>query len=244
MSRGDIMKAVRSVKSDKSAAIDMTKLIRTVLLKFGSGLVIIGSILFLCAGTIKYWNVWLFLLAVVIPMTGELIYLLKNDPELLRNRMKTKETEPQQQTLVRLSVVFMIIAFIIPGFDYRYQWSQVPWWLVAVGIIMFEIGYLLFTVVLRQNSYASRVIEIQENQKLIDTGLYSLVRHPLYLSSILIDISIPLILGSFYALIPMLLVCAELLVRIKNEEEVLKKGLAGYGAYIKKVKYRLIPFIW
>ncbi len=232
------------MSGENNDVIDIGKLVRTVLVKFGSGFIIIGFILFLFAGTIKYWNAWLFLTSAAFPMIFELIYLVKKDPELLQKRMKTRETEQKQKTLVKLSFVLMTIAFIIPGIDYRYRWSQVPLWLIIIGVLMFEFAYFMFTVVLRLNSYASRVIEIQKKQKVIDYGLYSVVRHPLYVSSILIDISIPLILGSFYALIPMFLCCLEIIGRIKNEEEVLKKGLEGYEEYMKKVRYRLIPFIW
>jgi len=230
--------------SVKSEGIDKNKLIRLTLLRFGSGIAGIWLILFSAAGTIKYWNAWIFLVAAAVPMTLEFIYLMKNDPELLEKRMKTKETEKSLKKLVKLSLVFMVIAFIIPGIDYRFQWSYVPLWLIIVGIILFETGYFLFSLVMKQNSYASRVIEIQENQKLIDYGLYAIIRHPMYLSSIMIDISIPFILGSFYALIPMIFCCIEIIPRILNEEDVLKKDLQGYEEYMKRVRYRIIPFIW
>lgn len=232
------------MKSEVNDLIQNRKLIMVALLKFGAGFLIIGSVLFISVETIKYYNAWLFMISAAVPMIFELIYLINNDPELLQKRLKAKEKERKQKKVVNLSLVFMTSTFIIPGFDYRYGWSHVPLGVVAAGVLLFEAGYFIFSVVLKQNSYASRTVEIQENQKVIDYGIYSIVRHPMYLSIILIDISIPLILGSYYAVIPMILCCTEIIPRIKNEEVVLKKGLEGYEEYMKKVRYRLIPHIW
>jgi protein-S-isoprenylcysteine O-methyltransferase Ste14 len=158
--------------------------------------------------------------------------------------MKTKEKEKTQKLIIKLSIIPFIISFLIPGFDYRFNWSAVPLWLVIMATVIMLIGYGMFFVVIRQNSYASRVIEIQEKQKVIDTGLYSVVRHPMYLSNLLIYLSIPLVLGSFYSLMTMCLFLFVFYFRIKNEEGVLSKELPGYSDYLKKVKYRLIPYIW
>jgi protein-S-isoprenylcysteine O-methyltransferase Ste14 len=235
---------VISLTNNENNELNIRKIIINAIIKFSSGLIIIWSLLFLLAGTIWYWNAWLFLVLILILMITEIVYLARKDPALLQKRLQAKEKVKKQELLVVLSMVLMTIAFIIPGLDYRFHWSQVPLWLVIVGVIFFALGFLMYTVVLRQNRYASRIIEIQKQQQVIDFGLYSVVRHPMYLTIIILDLNVPLILGSYYALIPMFLCCCELIARIKNEEEVLRKGLAGYEAYMKKVKYRLIPYIW
>jgi protein-S-isoprenylcysteine O-methyltransferase Ste14 len=173
-----------------------------------------------------------------------LIYLLIKDPELLEKRFKTKEKEKEQRFIQKIGIAPTIIGFLLPGFDYRFNWSNVPTWLVVIATILVVSGYILFIIVMKQNSYASRVIEIQQNQKVIEYGLYSKIRHPMYLAAIIIMLSSPLVLGSYYALIPMAFYPLIIIFRIKNEEEVLKKGLTGYEEYLKKVKYRLIPFVW
>lgn len=223
---------------------DIIKLIMMALIRFGAALIIIALVLFLTAGTFKYWNAWLFIGALFSPVIIVLIYLIKKDPELLEKRMRIREKEKVQKFIIKLSVIPFITSFLIPGFDYKYQWSIVPLWLVIAATLILLTGYGMFFMVIRQNSYASRVIEIQERQKVIDYGLYSVVRHPMYLSNILIFLSIPLVLGSFYALIPMCLFSFVFYYRIQNEEKVLKEGLEGYEDYMKKVKYRLVPFIW
>lgn len=232
------------MSSEPNKEMDRKSLLRLVSTRFLMGIILIGAILFLSAGSLEYWNGWFFLIALVIPMSGTMRYLLKNAPELLAKRMRLQEPQKKQRAIVKVASLFMLIAFIMPGIDYRYQWSDVPFWLVMASLLLFEIAYALFIVVMTQNSYASRVVEIQEGQKLIDTGLYSVMRHPMYMASILLYLAMPLLLGSYYALIPMAVTCAEIIARIKNEEDVLKAGLAGYKEYTQKVKYRLIPFVW
>jgi len=232
------------MESNINHKVDIQKLIRMALIRFGGAIIIIALILFLPAGTLKYWNAWLFIGALFSPVVLVIIYLIKNDPALLEKRMKTKEKEKTQKLIIKLSIIPFIISFLIPGLDYRYNWSIVPLWLVIMATVIMLIGYGMFFVVIRQNSYASRVIEIQEKQKVIDTGLYSVVRHPMYLSNLLIYLSIPLVLGSFYSLMTMCLFLFVFYFRIKNEEGVLIKELPGYSDYLKKVKYRLIPYIW
>ena len=228
----------------KTANLNKKSLAVKAIIRFLSALFIIGCILFIPAGTFKYWNGWLFIASIFIPMIVVLIYLLIKDPELLEKRFKTKEKEKEQKFIQKVGIVPTLIGFMLPGFDYRFNWSNVPTWLVIIATILVVSGYILFIIVMRQNSYASRVIEIQQNQKVIDYGLYSKVRHPMYVAAIIIMLSSPLVLGSYYALIPMALYPLIIIFRIKNEEEVLKKGLAGYEEYLKKVKYRLIPLIW
>ena len=228
----------------KTANLNKKSLAVKAIIRFLSALFIIGCILFIPAGTFKYWNGWLFIASIFIPMIVVLTYLLIKDPELLEKRFKTKEKEKEQKFIQKVGIVPTLIGFMLPGFDYRLNWSNVPTWLVIIATILVVSGYILFIIVMRQNSYASRVIEIQQNQKVIDYGLYSKVRHPMYIAAIIIMLSSPLGLGSYYALIPMALYPLIIIFRIKNEEEVLKKGLAGYDKYLKKVKYRLIPLIW
>ena len=228
----------------KAANLDKKSLAVKAIIRFLSALLIIGCFLFIPAGTFNYWNGWLFIGSIFIPMISVLIYLLIKDPELLEKRFKTEEKEKEQRFIQKIGIAPTIIGFLLPGFDYRLNWSNVPMWLVVIATILVVLGYILFIIVMKQNSYASRVIEIQQDQKVIDYGLYSKVRHPMYLAAIIIMLSSPLVLGSYYALIPMAFYPLIIIFRIKNEEEVLKKGLTGYEAYLKKVKYRLIPFIW
>lgn len=207
-------------------------------------LVFVGLLIFLPAGSLNFRNGWLFIGALFIPMIFVMIYLLIKDPDLLEKRMKTKEKEKPQKVYLVLSIIVSIITFILPGLDYRFHWSSVPFWVVILSTVLMITGYAMFFLVMKQNSYASRVIEIQEDQKLIDTGLYSLVRHPMYFSATLLYFFAPLILGSYYAMIPMIFIPVLLVIRIKNEEKVLLEGLKDYDLYMKKVKYRLIPYIW
>jgi protein-S-isoprenylcysteine O-methyltransferase Ste14 len=214
------------------------------LTRFLSALIIVGCTLFISAGSLYYWNAWLFIAAIFIPMFFTSMYLIAKDPELLEKRLKTKEKQERQKLVQKIGIGPIIAGFLLPGFDFRYGWSGVPIWLVIVATIFLVLGYVLVIVVMKQNSYASRVIEVQEDQKVIDYGLYSKVRHPMYLSSIVIVLFSPLVLGSYYAIIPLALYPVILIIRLENEEEVLKKELKGYDEYIKKVKYRLIPLIW
>lgn len=212
--------------------------------RFLSGLFIVACILFLSAGSLYYWNAWFFLALVFIPMFFAMLYLFTKDPELLEKRMKTKEKQEEQKIVQLIGSVIIMTGFILPGFDYRWTCSRVPLWLVMVSALFLLFAYIMTIAVMKQNSYASRIIEVQEHQKVIDSGLYSTVRHPMYLFSSIVFLCTPLVLGSYYALIPMSCYPVILILRLKNEEEVLKKELPGYEEYMKKVKYRLIPFIW
>lgn len=177
-------------------------------------------------------------------MLFALIYLFIKDPGLIEKRMHIKEKDKAQKLYVKVSIIFFIITFIIPGLDYRFSWSHIPLRLVITATIIMILGYIMFFIVMTENSYASRIIEIQVNQKVIDYGLYSIIRHPLYLSSLILYGASPIVLGSYYALIPMMLLPAILVYRIINEEKLLINGLEGYKDYMKKVRYRLIPYIW
>jgi len=201
-------------------------------------------LIFLPAGSLKFRNGWLFIGVLFTAMFIVLTWLMVKDPDLLAKRLKTKEKEKPQKAYLTLSMIVLLFTFIIPGLDYRFHWSDVPVPIVVVATVIMLAGYLIFFAVMRQNTYASRVIEIQEGQKLIDTGLYSLVRHPMYLGASILFVPAPLVLGSWYALIPVVLVPILLIIRIMNEEKVLVDGLKGYSEYMKKVRYRLIPYIW
>jgi protein-S-isoprenylcysteine O-methyltransferase Ste14 len=213
-------------------------------IRFFLGFLFISLLIFLPAGTIRFFNGWLFIAGLFLPMIFALIYLTLKDPELLEKRVNLKEKEQEQKKYVKLSVFLYVIGYIIPGLDYRFGWSEVPVWLVFVSLVVMLAGYAMFMIVMLQNRYASRVIEIQKEQKLIDTGLYSVVRHPMYLAATILYLSSSLVLGSYYALIPMAILPLLLGYRIINEEKVLLKGLPGYEKYKEKTKYRMIPFIW
>ncbi|OUL10386.1 isoprenylcysteine carboxyl methyltransferase [Sedimentibacter sp. SX930] len=219
-------------------------MLKLVLIRLFSGLLVIGGLLFAFAGSFRYWQAWLFLAALAIPLVMTLTFLLRKDPALLEKRMNLKEPRKEQRKIVQISGLFMLLGFFLPGLDYRYQWSDVPIWVIVVSVIVFECSYAMVVAVFAQNSYASRVVEIQEGQQLIDTGLYAIIRHPMYSASIILYLSIPLMLGSYVAVIPMALSCLEIIARIKDEEEMLKAGLPGYTAYTQLIKYRLIPYIW
>jgi protein-S-isoprenylcysteine O-methyltransferase Ste14 len=209
-----------------------------------SVLVFWGIPLFLIAGTLFYWNAWLFVMTIAIAWSIIYLYLAKNDPNLFEKRQKKTEKKLSQQIILFLCTVSLLSAIILSGFDYRFHWSRIPIFLSILFTLVMIVGFIMLFLVLKQNSYASRKIEIQEGQKLIDTGLYSLVRHPMYFSLIIAFIFTPVILGSWYAFIPIIFIPFLLTYRINYEEKELQNGLKGYDLYMKKVKYKLIPFIW
>lgn len=212
--------------------------------KFFSGIFMLSLLLLLPAGTVFYWNAWLLIGILFIPMFIVGIILMFSNPELLRKRLKVKEKETEQKSVIILGGLMFICGFIVAGLDYRYQWSVLPKWLVIVATVIFFVGYLMYAEVLRENRYLSRTVEIQESQKVIDTGLYAIVRHPMYTSTILLFLSLPLVLGSLSSFVIFLMYPLIVIKRIKNEEEVLEKGLAGYSDYKKRIKYKVIPFVW
>ena len=211
---------------------------------------IIGAVLalfalfFLPAGTFAYWEAWVYLAVILIPVFFVLVYLLKNDPELLERRMRTREREPEQQRIIALSAPILLLAFLIPGFDHRFGWSNVPVWGVLAADFIVLLGYGLFFLVLRENRYASRVIEVEQEQQVIRSGPYARVRHPMYLGILVFYLASPLALGSYWAMLPALLNIPILVARIRNEESVLVRDLKGYQDYMQQTRYRLIPGIW
>ena len=220
------------------------KLLLSALTKFIAGIVLMGLVLFLPAGTWNYFNAWLFLGLLFIPMMILGVVLFMKAPELLEKRLQSKEKESTQKGVVAVSGLMFIGAFVLAGLDFRFGWTNVPVWVVATAAIVLLASYGMYGEVMRENAYLSRTVEVQENQKVIDTGLYGVIRHPMYTATIFLFLAIPLVLGSWIAFAVMLLYPAAIIARIGNEEKVLEEGLQGYTEYKKKVKYRLVPFVW
>jgi len=224
--------------------MDKNKIAISVVIRLLLAIPMLGLIFFLPAGTFDYWEAWAYMAVLFIPMTGMLFYFLKTDPEVLERRMRTREQQQQQGILMTILVIFFLGTFLIPGFDRRFGWSDPPTWLVILALVLVFLGYLSFFFVLRENSYASRVIEVEEGQKVITSGPYAVVRHPMYTGVLLMYGISPLALGSTWGMLPMILLPIFLVARILNEEKVLREELEGYQEYTQKVKYRLIPRLW
>ena len=220
------------------------KLLISALTKFLAGLILMGLVLFLPAGTFAYMNAWLFLGLLFIPMLVLGVALFVKAPELLEKRLQSKEKERTQKGVVAVSGLMFLGSFILAGLDFRFGWTSVPNWLIIVAAVVLLASYGMYGEVMRENAYLSRTVEVQENQKVIDTGLYGVIRHPMYTATIFLFLAIPIVLGSFAAFVVMLSYPVAIVARIKNEEQVLEQGLQGYTEYKKKVKYRLIPLLW
>ena len=220
------------------------KLLINGLIKLIFGIALIGLMLFLPAQTWNYFGAWLFCGVLFIPVIimGVIMYL--KAPSLLEKRLSNKEKEATQKGVIALSGLMFIGGFLLSSFDFRFGWSHVPTWATIAAAVVFLAGYGMFAKVTRENAYLSRTVEVQEGQKVVSTGLYGVVRHPMYLATLLMFLPMPLILQSFWGLIPFALYPIIIVIRIINEEKVLSEGLEGYGEYKKKIKYRLIPFIW
>lgn len=212
--------------------------------KFFLGFIVVALLLFLPAGSIRFWNGWLLIVTLFVPMFVAGLVLLKKNPDLLRKRLNAKEEQQEQKKVVAFSGLLFVAAFVVAGLNWRFHWFSLPVWAVALATLLFLFAYLLYAEVLRENTYLSRTIEVQENQKVIDTGLYGIVRHPMYMATTLLFITMPLVLGSLISFLIMLLYLPLIAKRIRNEETVLEEGLAGYTEYKQRVKYRMIPFIW
>ena len=219
-------------------------LLKEAIIKYISGLILIGVILFLPAGSLSWPNGWLFMLLLFVPMfiAGVVMYL--KAPNLLRSRLSAKEKQDEQKSVIGLSGLMFFVSFLIAGLNYRFGWLEMQKGIVIAGSVIFLLSYLLFGEVLRENEYLSRTIEVQEGQTVVDTGLYGIVRHPMYSATILLFLSMPVILGSPISFLIMLLYIPLIVKRIRNEEKVLEQELNGYTEYEKKIKYRLIPFVW
>lgn len=220
------------------------KLFFQAISKFVFGLIVTALLLFLPAGTIHYRNGWLFIGILFVPMFIAGIVMMLRSPELLKKRLNAKEEETEQKTVIALSGIMFLAAFIIAGLNYRFGWIRMPDWAVYIAVGVFLAAYLMYAEVLRENVYLSRTVEVQENQRVIDTGLYGIVRHPMYSSTLLLFLSMGLVLGSPISFAILLFYIPIIAKRIKNEEAVLVQGLEGYEAYRKKVKYKVIPFVW
>ena len=214
------------------------------LTKFLLGVVIIGLLIFLPAGSLSYWQGWLLMGILFVPMFVAGLVMMQKNPDLLRKRLSAKEEEKKQQMVVKLSGLLFMAAFIVAGLNWRFGWCVLPDWAVWLSAAVFLACNLLYAEVLKENTYLSRTIEVQDNQKVIDTGLYGIVRHPMYTATTLLFLAMPLVLASPISFAIMLLYIPLIVIRIKNEEKVLEEGLEGYKEYTTRVKYRVIPFIW
>ena len=220
------------------------KLFVSAILKFLLGVVLVGLLVFLPAGTLNYTGGIIFMSVLFVPMFIAGFVMMAKSPELLAKRLNAKEKEREQSVVVKLSGLMFLVGFILAGLDFRYGWIELPFAVSIVGTVVFLIAYILYAEVLRENAYLSRTIEVQEGQKVVDTGLYGIVRHPMYAVTLALFLSMPLILGSLVSFFVFLAYPFLIALRIKNEEKVLTEGLEGYAEYKTKVKYRLIPFIW
>ena len=220
------------------------KLFFQAIIKFISGALLLAALIFIPAGSLSYFGGWLFMGVLFIPMFIAGIVMMIKSPELLEKRLNAKEEQSEQKAVLLLSGIMFLAAFIVAGLNYRFGWIVLPVWVNIAAAAVFLFGYALYAEVLRENVYLSRTVEVQENQKVIDTGLYGVVRHPMYMSTLILFLALPLVLGSVLSLCIMLFYIPIIIMRIKNEEQVLRDGLDGYEEYMKKVKYRIIPFIW
>ena len=220
------------------------KLALNAIIKYVSGLILVGLLLFLPAGTLRYPGGWRFIVLLFLPMLVLGVVLLWKAPDLLQKRLSAKEKEGQQKQVVAWSGLIFLLGFIVAGLDFRFSLSYVPQWLTILSSVLLLVSYGLYAEVMRENAYLSRTVEVQEGQKVVDTGLYGIIRHPMYAVTVLLFLMIPLVLGSWISFVCFLFYPLAILRRIGNEEQVLTEGLPGYDAYKQRVKYRLIPFIW
>lgn len=212
--------------------------------KYILGLILFALLTFIPAGTLRYPQGWLLMAILFIPMLGIGILLLIRNPNLLRKRLNDRENEKEQRTVVLLSMVMFLAVFILAGLNVRLGWYMLPRWVSWTAAAVFLAGYVLYAEVVRENEYLSRIVEVQENQKVIDTGVYGIVRHPMYAATVALFLTMPLVLGSIPSFLAALMYLPIIGKRIRNEEKVLEQGLEGYAAYKKKVRYKVIPFVW
>jgi protein-S-isoprenylcysteine O-methyltransferase Ste14 len=212
--------------------------------KFFAGVILLGLLLFLPAGSFGYWNAWLLMGILFVPMFCAGLIMLRKNPELLKKRLNVRETEMEQKQVIALSGLMFLAAFVLAGLNFRFQWLILPGWVSWAGAAAFLLSYALYAEVLRENEYLSRTIEVQENQKVIDTGLYGIVRHPMYAATLILFLSMGWVLGSPLSFAVLLCYIPIIAKRMKNEEKVLEAGLQGYTAYKQKVKYKVIPYVW
>ena len=214
------------------------------ILKFTLGFLIVSLLLFIPAGTINFWNAWVFIIILFVPMFVAGVILMFASPSLLKKRLNAKEKDKEQKKVIAFSGLIFAAGFIIAGLNFRFKFLILPDFMVYIFVVLFLISYALYAVVLKQNVYLSRTIGVEKDQKVVDTGLYSLVRHPMYMVTLFLFLSIPFILGSLISFLVFLFYPALIVKRIKNEEKFLEQNLNGYLEYKNKVKYRLIPYVW
>ena len=220
------------------------KLFINALVKFFCGFLLVGALIFLPAGTLAFSDGWLLMGLLFGPMFIAGLVMLARSPEFLAKRLDVKEKRSAQQGVVKLSGLMFVAGFVVAGLDFRFGWSQMPQAVTVIASVLFLLAYLLYAEVMRENAYLSRTIKVEEGQTVVDTGLYGIVRHPMYMATLLLFLVMPLVLGSWWALIPFAFYPAIIINRLKDEEELLTRELAGYEAYKQKVKYRILPFIW
>ncbi len=220
------------------------KLLINALVKFTCGLLMVGLLIFLPAGTLSYTCGWLLVGLLFVPMLIAGFVMLAKSPKFLEKRLDAKEKQATQKGVLAFSGLMFIAGFVVAGLDFRFGWSNMPGWVIIAASVLFLIAYALYAEVMRENAYLSRTIKVEEGQKVVDNGLYGIVRHPMYMVTILLFLMMPLVLGSWYALIPFGFYPAIIIVRLRDEEDLLTRELPGYAEYKKKVKYRIIPFIW
>ena len=220
------------------------KLFFSAIAKFLIGLALVGLLIFLPAGTFAFMQGWILIGILFVPMFCAGIVMMAKNPELLKKRLNAKEKQGEQKTVLALSGLIFVAAFVVAGLNFRFGWFVLPMWVSFVAAGLFLAGYVLYAEVLRENVYLSRTVEVQENQKVIDTGLYGVVRHPMYMSTLLLFLAMPLVLGSVISFVIMLLYIPIIAKRIRNEEQVLENGLEGYTEYRKRIRYKVIPFVW
>ena len=220
------------------------KLLVEALTKFTCGLLLVGLLIFLPAGTFRYTYGWYFITLLFAPMLAVGVFMLFKAPEFLKKRLDAKEKQTAQKGVVAFSGLMFAAGFVVAGLDFRFGWSNMPPWVIITASVLFLVAYALYAEVMRENAYLSRTIKVEEGQTVVDTGLYGIVRHPMYAVTILLFLMIPLILGSWYAFVAFAFYPAIIVVRLKDEEDLLTKELSGYTEYKQKVKYRLLPFIW
>ncbi len=220
------------------------KLVTSAIIKFSIGLLFVGVLVFLPAGTFNYMNGWMFIITLFVPILVLGLVLFIKSPELLKKRLDGREKEKTQKGVVAFSGLIFVIGFIVAGLDFRFGWLQVSKYVSYIAIGLFLVSYLLYAEVMRENAYLSRKIEVQEGQKVVDTGLYGIVRHPMYATTILMFLMIPIILGSWCSFVVFLFYPIIIAIRVKNEEKILSEQLEGYCEYKEKVRYKIIPFVW
>ena len=220
------------------------KLLAEALVKFTCGLLLVGLMLFWPAGTLAFMEGWLFMALLFGPMLIAGFVMYFKSPDFLAKRLDAKEKQKAQRGVVGLAGLMFIAGFVVAGFDHRFDWSRMPGWVTVVSAVLFLLAYAIYAEVMRENAYLSRTIRVEEGQKVVDTGLYGIVRHPMYMATILLFMAMPVVLGSWYALVVFAVYPALIVVRLKDEEALLRRELDGYEDYMKKVKYRLIPFVW